>query len=53
MKKTTKKLTTIAVGRDLVTAIDIWRGSQDVAPSRVACVEAALREFIQKRKKTK
>lgn len=44
-----KKMVTYAVEPELLDRIEAWRTSQDVPPSKTAVVEAALREFLERR----
>lgn len=48
-----KKLRAVNVDDGLIARVDLWRANQDVAPTRVACVETALKEFLDRRKKAK
>jgi metal-responsive CopG/Arc/MetJ family transcriptional regulator len=46
-----KKLFTLYLDPKLLARLEAWLSRQDVPPSRTAVVEAALREFLEKREK--
>lgn len=46
-----KKMTSLALDPELLERIEAWIGKQDVAPSKTAVFETALREFLEKREK--
>jgi hypothetical protein len=43
------KRATITIGDDVETAIDAYRKRQEVPPALTAVVQAALREFLERR----
>lgn len=45
-----KKVTGLALDPDLLDSLEKWRTSQDVPPTKTACLEAAIREFLERRK---
>lgn len=44
-----KKVVGLALDPELLERLEAWRMSQDVPPSKTACLEAAIREFLEKR----
>ena len=47
----TKKMVSHALDPALLARMDKWISEQEVPPSKTAVVEAALREFFDKREK--
>jgi metal-responsive CopG/Arc/MetJ family transcriptional regulator len=45
-----KKPLNLYLDADIMLALDRWIATQDIKPSRTATVEAALREFLERRK---
>jgi len=45
-----KKVTGLALDPELLENLEKWRTSQDVPPTKTACFEAAIREFLERRK---
>lgn len=39
----------LALDRDILCALELWRRSQDVPPAKTAVQEAAIREFLERR----
>lgn len=44
-----KKMVSYALDPELLARLNKWLARQDVAPSKTAVIEAALREFLEKR----
>lgn len=44
-----KKVTGLALEPSLLDRLETWRMSQDVPPTKTACMEAAIREFLERR----
>jgi len=44
-----KKMVSYALAPDLLDRLDAWLASQSPPPSKTACVEAALREWLDRR----
>jgi len=52
-KLRTKKMVSLAINMQLLQRLDDWLDGQDVAPSKTAVVEAAIRDFLDKRDKSR
>lgn len=46
-----KKVVGLALDPELLDQLEHWRTSQDVPPSKTACLETAIREFLERRVK--
>lgn len=46
-----KKVVGLALDSELLIRLDTWRLAQDVPPSKTACLEAAIREFLKRRER--
>jgi hypothetical protein len=46
-----KKMVTFAIDPDLLRRLGVWISAQEVAPSKTAVFEAALREWLDAREK--
>lgn len=46
-----KKMVGLALDPKLLERLDRWRERQDVPPSKTAVLEAAIREFLERREK--
>jgi hypothetical protein len=44
-----KKVTGLALDHGLLDRLEAWRMSQDVPPTKTACMETAIREFLERR----
>lgn len=44
-----KKVTGLALDPGLLDRLEAWRISQDVPPTKTACLETAIREFLERR----
>ena len=44
-----KKAVSLALDPALLAKLDAWRLAQDVPPSKTACLETAIREFLERR----
>ena len=48
-----KKMVSLALDPDLLRRLDAWAAKQEFPPTKTAVLEAALREFLDKRDKRK
>jgi len=46
-----KRMVSLALDPVLLDRLDKWRQKQDLVPSKTAVLEAALREFLERREK--
>jgi len=46
-----KRMVSLALDPDLLERLDKWRQKQDLVPSKTSVLEAALREFLERREK--
>lgn len=44
-----KRVTGLALDPELLDRLEAWRLSQDVPPTKTACMETAIREFLKSR----
>lgn len=44
-----KKVVGLALDPELLERLEVWRTSQDVPPTKTACLETAIREFLDRR----
>lgn len=44
-----KRMVGLALDPELLDRLEVWRLKQDVPPSKTAVLEAAIREFLERR----